>query len=64
MSPARSLQEKVTITFGGGKISVRGCIVLSTKKVITSLTALTLVIMAIAKFGPQVWPYVAPLLGQ
>jgi len=62
MCPARKSQEKVTVTFSGGQISIRGCVILSTKKVATSLLALTLVIMAIAKFGPQVWPYVVPLL--
>lgn len=62
MCPASTSREGITLKFQDGQIIIWGRLTLTTKKVLASLAALILVILAIAKFGPQVWPYVAPLL--
>lgn len=62
MCPANASREGITLKFKDGQVTIWGHVTLSAKKVFAFLAALTLVILAIAKFGPQVWPYVAPLL--
>ncbi len=62
MCPASTSREGITIKVLPKQIVISGRVTLTTKKVLALFAALILVILAINKFGPQVWPYVAPLL--